>query len=223
MWCIPPDQNAVFVAAMEDVLDIYSRPYNEDYPVVCMDEQPIELHEDSRETIGLSETNHSVKVDHEYIRHGTCCAFMFTEPLAGWRRVDVLERRTKKDWANQIKTLVDVDYPTAARIILVCDNLNTHNISSLYEAFPAAEAKRIADRIEIHHTPKHGSWLDIAEIELSSFTAQCLCRRIGSMDELRSEATAWYHNRNDKQKGVDWQFTMDDARIKLKHLYPVII
>ena len=181
MWCIPPEQNAAFVAAMEDVLDIYSRPYDKDCPVVCMDEQPIELHEDSREPIRISNGNHIEKVDHEYIRKGTCCAFMFTEPLGGWRRVDVNERRTKVDWALQIKKLVDEDYPEVTKIILVCDNLNTHNISSLYEAFPPSEAKRIADKIEIHHTPKHGSWLDIAEIELSVFTAQCLCRRMGSI------------------------------------------
>ena len=223
MWCIPPEQNAAFVAAIEDVLDIYSRPYDKDYPVVCMDEQPIELHEDSREPIKLSNDNHTEKVDHEYIRKGTCCAFMFTEPLGGWRRVDVNERRTKVDWALQIKKLVDEDYPNVTKIILVCDNLNTHNISSLYEAFPPSEAKRIADKIEIHHTPKHGSWLDIAEIELSVFTAQCLCRRMGSIEELRREAMSWYKTRNEKQKGVDWHFTMQDARVKLKHLYPVII
>ena len=181
------------------------------------------IHEDSREPIKLSNDNHTEKVDHEYIRKGTCCAFMFTEPLGGWRRVDVNERRTKVDWALQIKKLVDEDYPNVTKIILVCDNLNTHNISSLYEAFPPSEAKRIADKIEIHHTPKHGSWLDIAEIELSVFTAQCLCRRMGSIEELRREAMSWYKTRNEKQKGVDWHFTMQDARVKLKHLYPVII
>jgi hypothetical protein len=222
MWCIPPDQNASFVAHMEDVLEVYSRQYDPRRPMVCMDEQPIELHADSRETIPLSENNHTEKVDHEYIRHGTCCGFMFTEPLGGWRRVTVKERRTKMDWAEQIKQLVDVDYPDAEKIVLVCDNLNTHDISSLYEAFPPAEARRIWDKLEMHHTPKHGSWLDMAEIELSVFSKQCLNRRIDSMEKLHEEATAWYSDRNSRQKLIDWQFTIDDARIKLKHLYPVI-
>lgn len=222
MWCIPPQQNAAFVAAMEDVLEVYSRPYDSQYPVVCMDEQPIELHLDARETIHLSETNHSEKVDHEYVRKGTCCGFMFTEPLGGWRRVTIKEQRCKRDWAEQIKVLVDVDYPEAKKIILVCDNLNTHNISSLYETFEPAEARRIWERIELHHTPKHGSWLDIAEIELSAFTKGCLDRRIGTIEELQKESTAWYIDRNRRQKGVDWQFSIGDARTRLKHLYPTI-
>ena len=170
MWCIPAKQNAAFVACMEDVLEVYSRPYDPMRPVVCMDEQSIELHKDSRKTIPLSEENHVEKVDHEYVRNGTCCAFMFNEPLGGWRRVSIREKRRKNEWAEEIKKLVDEDYPDADIIVLVCDNLNTHNISSLYEAFEPEEARRIWERIELHHTPKHGSWLDMAEIELSAFT-----------------------------------------------------
>jgi hypothetical protein len=222
MWCIPPKQNADFVAHMEDILDVYSRPYDPAKPVICMDEQPIELRFDARETIPMSTTNHTEKVDHEYVRNGTCCGFMFTEPLGGWRRMTIKEHRCKVDWAEQIKQLVDEDYPDVDKIILVCDNLNTHKKSSLYEAFEPSEAKRISDKIEIHHTPKHGSWLDIAEIELSVFTKECLNRRIGDIDALRQEAKSWYCERNTRQKGVDWQFSIDDARCKLKHLYPCI-
>lgn len=222
MWCIPPDQNASFVAAMEDVLEVYSRPYDPKKPVVCMDEQPIQLLSDSRPTIKMSETNHTEKVDHEYVREGTCCAFMFNEPLGGWRRVTINETRKKTDWAEQIKKLVDEDYPDVDKIVLVCDNLNTHNVSSLYEAFKPSEARRIWEKIELHHTPKHGSWLDMAEVELSVFTKQCLSRRIDTMETLQKEATAWYVERNSRQKGIDWQFTTEDARKKLKHLYPII-
>lgn len=220
MWCIPPKQNASFVAAMEDVLEVYSRPYDPSRPVICMDEQPIELHQDSKQTITLSETNHTEKIDHEYIRKGTCCGFMFTEPLGGWRRVSIKEHRCKQDWAEQIRILVDTDYPDAEKIVLVCDNLNTHNISSLYETFEPAEARRIWERLELHHTPKHGSWLDIAEIELSAFSKACLDRRIATIEDIQRESTAWYIDRNKRQKGVDWQFSIGDARTKLKHLYP---
>ena len=200
MWCIPPDQNAAFVAAMEDVLELYSRPYDPEVPLVCMDEQPIELQGDAYQPIEMSETNHRRKEDHEYKRKGTCCAFMFNEPLGGWRRGTVNETRKKCDWAHQIKRLVDEDYPDAKKIILVCDNLNTHNASSLYQAFPPNEARRIWDRIELHHTPKHGSWPYMAEIELSVFTSQCLNRNIDTMEKLQEEATAWYMDRNQRQK-----------------------
>jgi len=221
MWCIPPEQNSSFVANMEDVLEVYSRPYDEKRPVVCMDEQPIELHDDSRQPIPMSESNHTEKVDHEYVRKGTCCGFMFTEPLGGWRRVDILESRKRDDWAHQIRKLVDEDFPDAEVIVLVCDNLNTHNIASLYQAFPPAEARRIWERLELHHTPKHGSWLDMAEVELSVFSSQCLSRRFASIEEVRSEAKAWYIQRNKLEKTINWHFTTEDARIKLKHLYPV--
>lgn len=222
MWCIPAKQNAAFVACMEDVLEVYSRPYDPMRPVVCMDEQSIELHKDSRKTIPLSEENHVEKVDHEYVRNGTCCAFMFNEPLGGWRRVSIREKRRKNEWAEEIKKLVDEDYPDADIIVLVCDNLNTHNISSLYEAFEPEEARRIWERIELHHTPKHGSWLDMAEIELSAFTKECLNRRIGTIEEVKKQSEAWYVDRNERQKGIDWQFSIGDARMKLKHLYPII-
>lgn len=207
---------------MEDVLEVYSRPYNPNYPVVCMDEQPIQLLDDSRPPIKMSPNNHTEKEDHEYIRCGSCNAFMFTEPLGCWREVTITETRTKKDWAMKIKHIVDYVYPDVEKIVLVCDNLNTHNFSSLYETFEPAEALRLCNKIELHHTPKHGSWLDIAEIELSVFTGQCLNRKIDSIEKLQREATAWYTSRNSKQKGVDWHFTTDTARIKLKHLYPVI-
>lgn len=222
MWCIPPHQNAAFVAQMEDVLEVYSRPRDPKRPLVCMDEQPIELHHDSRQTIHLSADNHTEKVDHEYVRNGTCCGFMFTAPHECWRRVTIRTQRCKTDWAQEIKQLVDEDFPDAEKIVLVCDNLNTHNISSLYEAFEPAEARRIWERLELHHTPKHGSWLDMAEIELSAFTKECLGRRIGDIDALKAEASAWYRDRNHRQKGIDWQFSIGAARLKLKHLYPVI-
>lgn len=153
MWCIPPHQNAAFVAQMEDVLEVYSRPRNPDRPLICMDEQPIDLHHDSRQTIHLSADNHTEKVDHEYVRNGTCCGFMFTAPHECWRRVTIRTHRCKTDWAQEIKQLVDEDFPDAEKIVLVCDNLNTHNISSLYEAFEPAEARRIWERLELHHTP----------------------------------------------------------------------
>ena len=212
MWCIPAKQNAAFVACMEDVLEVYSRPYDPMRPVVCMDEQSIELHKDSRKTIPLSEENHVEKVDHEYVRNGTCCAFMFNEPLGGWRRVSIREKRRKNEWAEEIKKLVDEDYPDADIIVLVCDNLNTHNISSLYEAFEPEEARRIWERIELHHTPKHGSWLDMAEIELSAFTKECLNRRIGTIEEVKKQSEAWYVDRNERQKGIDWQFSIGPHR-----------
>ena len=207
---------------MEDVLEIYSRPLDSRIPVVCMDEQPILLLADSREPIHLSQDNHTEKVDHEYIRCGTCNSFMFTEPLGGWRHVEITRTRTKSDWAKQIKWLVDEVYGDADNIILVCDNLNTHKLSSLYENFTAEEAFRLCQKIELHHTPKHGSWLNMAEIELSVFTGQCLNRRIDTIEALQKEASAWHEARNQRQKGINWQFTTDDARVKLKTLYPVI-
>lgn len=217
---IPPAQNADFVAHMEDVLDVYERPYDCRFPVVCMDEQPTQLLKDTRQPIE-AEAGKLKRVDFEYERNGTAVNFMFTEPLNGWRKVNVRERRTKLDWAEEIKELLDKDYPKAEKIILVCDNLNTHKIAALYERFTAEEARLAARRLEIHHTPKHGSWLNIAEIELSVFTKQCLERRIGELETLRVEAENWYRRRNAGQKSVDWQFTTTDARKKLKKLYPL--
>lgn len=222
MWCIPPDQNAEFVAQMEQTQQVYARPYDPLFPVVCMDEQPKQLIEELYKPI-ITSTGTTL-IDHEYIRRGMCNAWMFVEPLGGWRDVRVSYRRTKIDWAHQVKALVDDPrYVNAKRITLVSDNLNTHHLSSLYEAFEPMEALRIANKIELIHTPKHGSWLNIAECELSVLTRQCLGRRIDNIDEINREAKAWTTTRNENQTGVDWQFTIDDARIKLKRLYPKIL
>jgi len=207
---------------MEDVLEVYARPYNPQKPVICMDEKPYQLIDHAREPLPMRPGSIE-KVDSEYVRNGTCSIFIFTEPLGGWRETDALPRRTKIDWANKIKWLLDEQYPEAEKVVLVMDNLNTHSISSLYEAFPPEEAFRFAQRLEIHYTPKHGSWLNIAECELSSLAAQCLgSRRIANIELLNQELKAWHTQRNRSQKGVDWQFTTADARIKLKHLYPII-
>jgi len=218
---IPPKQNSDFVAHMEDVLDVYKRPYDPQAPVVCMDEQPTQLLKQTRSKIQPA-PGRPERVDYEYERAGTAVSFMFTEPLAGWRKVNVRQRRTKLDWAEEIRDLLEVDYPEADKVVLVCDNLNTHKIGSLYEAFEAAQARRLVERLEIHYTPKHGSWLNIAEVELSVFTGQCLDRRIPDLSVLRAEAEHWYRERNLMQKSVDWQFSTPDARIKLKSLYPQI-
>ena len=220
-WVIPPEHNGEFVAAMEDVLEVYKRPRNPDYPLVCMDEQPTQLLKETRIPLP-TEPGSVAKYDYEYERNGTAANFMFTAPLENWRRVSVRERKTKIDWAEEIRELVDVDFPNAKRIVLVQDNLNTHTPGSLYEAFAPEEARRILEKLEIHYTPKHGSWLNMAEIELSVFTRQCLDRRMPDLPTLRSEARAWYRNRNGAGKYVNWQFTTTDARIKLKRLYPVI-
>lgn len=207
---------------MEDVLEVYRRPYDDNFPVVCMDEKPLQLLADARRKIKL-EPGKPERVDNEYIRKGTCSIFLFTEPLNGWRYTVANEHRTKIDWAQHIKWLLNEKYPDAEKIVLVMDNLNTHNVSSLYEAFQPEEAMSLAKRLEIHHTPKHGSWLNIAEIELSALGRQCLgTRRIDNLQDLNNEIKAWYVDRNRNQKSVDWQFTCNDARIKLKRLYPVI-
>jgi len=220
-WVIPPEQNAAFVANMEDVLEIYKRPYNSSVPVICMDEQPTQLIKETRKEI-VVEPGNPQRVDYEYERNGTAVNFMFTEPLGSWRKVNVRERKTAIDWAYEIRDLLNEDYPDVEKVILVCDNLNTHNIASFYEAFEPKQARQLVERLEIHYTPKHGSWLDVAEIELSVFTKQCLDRRIADIEKLREESKAWYCERNAKQKSVDWQFTTQDARIKLKRLYPQI-
>jgi len=223
MWCIPPHQNADFVAHMEDVLTVYAGAYDNRYPVVCMDEKPFQLVGDRYKPIKMSKTNHIEKYDCEYDRKGSCAIFMFTEPLAGWRHTRALPQRTSEDWAEQIKWLLDEQYPDAEKVVLVMDNLNTHKISSLYKIYPAEEAFRLAQRLEVHYTPKHGSWLNIAEIELSALTIQCLdSKRIPTIDELNSELTAWHCQRNKAQKGVDWQFAKETARDKLKYLYPIV-
>jgi hypothetical protein len=224
MWCIPPKQNAEFVAHMEDVLEVYARPYNEKRPVVCMDEKPFQLLDDEYESIKMSESNHIEKYDCEYSRKGTCSIFMFTEPLGSWREASALPQRRAVDWANKMKWLIDVAYPDADKIVLVMDNLNTHTTAAFYKAFSPKEALRLSQKLEIHYTPKHGSWLDIAEIELSALTIQSLQNnRIPSIDKLNKILAEWSSDRNRHQKGVSWHFTSDDARTKLKHLYPVLI
>jgi hypothetical protein len=221
MWVIPPEQNGEFVAHMEDILDVYHKPYDPNIPVVCMDEQSVQLIKETREPIPAQE-GQPEKEDYEYERNGTANIFMFTEPLCGFRYVNVRERRTAKDWAEEVKYFLEYVYPEAERVRLICDNLNTHGIGSLYERFPPEEARKLALRLEIHHTPKHGSWLNIAENELSALTTQCLDRRIPDVKTLCNETKAWEVKRNELQKGVDWQFTTSDARIRLRRLYPVI-
>ena len=218
-YCIPPKHNAAFVANMEDVLDVYHRPYDERCPVICMDEKPYQLLDECRRPIPMR-VGEVKRYDSEYIRNGTCSIFVFTEPLKGWRKVSVSNRRTKVDWARYVAELLEIHYPLAPKICLVMDNLNTHTISSLYEAFPAERARALAHRLEIHYTPKHGSWLNIAEIELSAMTSQCLKRRIPSIETLANELGAWNTTRNNAATSVNWQFTTDDARVKLHSLYP---
>jgi hypothetical protein len=200
---------------------VYHRPYDPRFPQICMDEQPVQLIKEKRTPIPPSE-GEPIRYDNEYERNGTAVNFMFTEPLSGWRKVEVMEHRTAVDWAHEVKKLLDVDYPDAEKVILVCDNLNTHKPASFYEAFPPQEARRLVNRLEIHYTPKHGSWLNVAEIELSALTTQCLDRRIPDLQTLGQEIKAWEQKRNAGQKSVDWRFTTDDARIKLKRLYPQI-
>lgn len=205
---------------MEDVLDVYHRPYDEACPVVCMDEKPYQLLDECRQPIPMK-PDFIARHDSEYIRNGTCSIFVFTEPLKGWRNVSVSPRRTRIDWAHHISELLEVHYPNAPKVCLVMDNLNTHAISSLYQAFPADKARTLARRLEIHYTPKHGSWLNIAEIELSVMTSQCLGRRIPNIERLAVELGAWNFARNHAAIPVNWQFSTDDARIKLRSLYPI--
>ncbi len=206
---------------MEDVLDVYCRPYDARFPVVNMDEQPVQLLSHKRAPMP-SEPGRIAREDYEYQREGTASIFLFTEALSGWRRVEARARRTAIDWAEEMRVLLEEDYADVEKVILVCDNLNTHTTASFYKAFPAQQARRLRQRLEIHFTPKHGSWLNIAECELSALTVQCLDRRIASLAELRRETKAWERERNAAQKGVDWRFTTEGARIKLKHLYPKI-
>ena len=217
---IPPKQNSEYVACMEDVLDTYCLPYDPDWPVLCMDEQPIQLLKETRTPIAAT-LNHPRRVDYEYERAGTASIFMFTEPLIGWRQVSTREHRTKVDWAIEMADLLNGRYAKAKKVILVCDNLNTHTKGAFYEVFPPEEARRLVERIEFHYTPKHGSWLNIAENELSSMTGQCLKdRKMTDIDMLREETSAWATNSNEKQRGVNWQFKVENARQKLRSLYP---
>ncbi len=221
MWCIPPTANAAFVADMENVLDTYQRPYAPEQPVVCMDETTKQLVGETRAPLP-GKPGRPTCYDYEYERKGTANVFMFVEALAGWRQVDVTDQRTRLDWAFAVRELLNSRYAAAKRVTLVMDNLNTHSTASLYEAFPPAEARQLAKRLEIIHTPKHGSWLNIAEIELSALTRQCLDRRIAAKQPLIREVKAWEKRRNQNQTTVDWQFKTVDARIKLKRLYPKV-
>ena len=221
MWVIPPEHSGEFVAHMEDVLEVYQMPYDPQVPMVCMDEQPVQLIKETRQPLPAA-PGQPEKVDYEYERNGTANIFLFTEPLRGTRHVRVTEQRTAVDWANEIRDLLEVRCPDAVRVRLVCDNLNTHGIGALYEAFPPEQARRLASRLEIHSTPKHGSWLNIAEIELSVLTMQCLNRRIPDLETLTHETQPWEQRRTAAPKGGDWQFSTLDARIKLKRLYPQI-
>jgi DDE superfamily endonuclease len=222
-WVIPPEADGEFVAAMEDVLEVYARPYDQRFPVVCMDEQPVQLLKETRVPIAATK-DHPRRVDYEYERAGTASIFMFCEPLSGWRQVTVQERRTKVDWAREVAELLRTRYASAEKVLLVCDNLNTHTKGAFYEAFAPDEARAILSRLEFHYTPKHGSWLNIAENELSSMTRQCLKnRRIETLAQLRRETEAWHNTINKRQRGVDWQFRIDDARVKLRSVYPKIV
>lgn len=221
MWCIPPKPSAAFVSHMEDVLEVYHRPYGPKRPVVCLDETFKQLIGETRKSLpprpGAVE-----RYDSEYVRHGVASLFLASEPLAGWREVAVTEHRCRGDWARFVKSLAEGRSRAAERIVLVMDQLNTHSPASLYEAFPPADAKRLADRLEIHYTPKHGSWLNMAEIELSALARQCLCRRIARRDTLQRQIEQWQLQRNSARTTTDWRFTTQDARIKLRRLYPSI-
>jgi DDE superfamily endonuclease len=216
---LPEGPSAEFVAAMEDVLEVYHRPYDPQRPVVCMDECSKQLIGEVRTPLP-PKPGQIAKYDSEYERRGTANVFMAVEPLGGKRKLRVTDRRTRVDWAQFIRFLLMTVYPEAALIVLVMDNLNTHSIASLYEAFEPDLARALAARLEIHHTPKHGSWLNMAETELSILSRQCLDRRIESQEIMVQETTTWEQNRNEQGAGIDWQFTTADARIKLKRLYP---
>jgi len=222
-WVIPPEADGEFVAHMEEVLETYEKPYNSAVPVLCMDEQPVQLLKETRLPIPAT-TKHAKRVDYEYERAGTATIFMFAEPLAGWREVAVRERKTKIDWATEMARLLEGRYRACKKVILVCDNLNTHTKGAFYEAYEPNRARSLVRRIEFCYTPKHGSWLNIAENELSCMTRQCLTgRRIGELALLREEIGAWSIDVTHTQRGVDWQMTIDDARCKLKSVYPKIL
>jgi len=221
MWCIPPEQSAEFVCAMENVLEVYHRPYDPKRPVVCMDETSKQLVKETR-VAQLARPGQAERFDYEYERNGTANVFMFCEPMAGRRQVTVTDRRTKRDWAEQVRTLLDDHYPRAEQVTLVMDNLNTHALASLYEAFDPVEARRLIDRLETVYTPKHGSWLNMAEIELGVLSRQCMGDRIADKPILMGAIKRWQTDRNSNRATIDWRFTTADARIKLRRLYPKI-
>ena len=221
-WVIPPEQDAEFVACMEDVLETYAQAYDRKYPVLCMDEQPVQLLKETRVPIAATK-GHGERVDYEYERNGTASIFMFAEPLSGFRQATARQRRPKKDWALEVAHLLDTRYADCERVTLVLDNLNTHSKGAFYEAFPPDQARAYLKRIDFCYTPKHGSWLNVAECELSCLTSQCLSdRRIADIMTLQSEVSAWATRTNAKQRAVDWQFTIEKTRDKLKRLYPKV-
>jgi hypothetical protein len=204
---------------MEDIIETYHLPYDERFPLICMDESCKQLVEEVVSTLPMKRGRPRL-IDHEYIRHGVAEIFLEVEPLTGRRHVSAGENRTRRDWALFIRAMLDERYPEAIKVRLILDNLNTHSAASLYETFPAPEARRLAERIEFHYTPKHGSWLNVAEIELSALSSQCLNRRISSLTMLTQEIDAWQTHRNNRRAPIDWQFTTTEARVKLKRLYP---
>ncbi|MDD2901729.1 MAG: IS630 family transposase [Syntrophales bacterium] len=218
-WKIPPKGSAAFVANMEDVIQVYHLPYDPDYPQVCMDETCKQLIGEVQAPMACA-PGRPARVDHEYVRNGVAQIFLEVEPLTGKRHVAAAEHRTRKDWAWWIKGMLDERYPQAVRVRLVLDNLNTHGPASLYETFEPQEARRLAERLEFHYTPKHGSWLTMAEIELSALNGQCLDRRIPDLETLQNQIAAWENDRNNRQSKINWRFSTADARIKLNHLYP---
>jgi len=221
-WVIPPECDAEFAANMEEVLETYEKPYDAACPVLCMDEQPVQLIKETRQPIAATK-EHPKRVDYEYERAGTATIFMFTEPLSGWREATARQSKTKIDWAVEMARLLEGRYAGCKKVILVSDNLNTHTKGAFYAAFDAERARQLVRRLDFRHTPKHGSWLNIAENELSSLTRQCVAgRRIGDLQTLQEEIAAWSKDVNGTQRGVDWQMTIDDARRKLKSIYPAI-
>jgi len=220
-WCIPAKESAEFVSAMEDILEVYKRPYDAKKPLVCLDESSKQQVNEVRTPLPMK-PGQAERYDTEYERNGVSHLFMIFSPLEGTRRVEVTNNHRAVEWAKQIKKLVDEDYPDAEKIVLVMDNLNTHRPSSLYKAFEPSEARRLTERLEIHYTPKHGSWLDMAEVEFSVLSRQCLSRRIPDQETLRKEVDAWVKERNLAKTKMNWRFTAQDARIKLKKLYPTI-
>ena len=221
-WVIPPENDAEFAAGMEEVLETYETPYDSSHPVICMDEQPVQLLKETKAPIPATK-DHPQRVDYEYERNGTASIFLFTEPLSGFRQATARSQRTKADWAQEVAQLLDTRYADCPQVTLVLDNLNTHTKGAFYEVFEPAVARAYVKRIKFIYTPKHGSWLNVAECELSAMTRQCLSgRRIGELDELKDEIAAWSAHANEKQRGVDWQFQTNEARVKLARLYPKI-
>jgi hypothetical protein len=221
-WVIPPEQDAEFVACMEEVIETYAQAYDPKRPVICMDEQPVQLIKETRKPIAATK-KHAKRVDYEYERNGTASIFMFAEPLSGFRQATARRQRTKLDWAIEVADLLDTRYAAHEEVVLVLDNLNTHTKGAFYEAFEPERARAYIKRIRFCYTPKHGSWLNVAECELSCLTSQCLSnRRIGELAELEDEIEAWSNKTNAKQRGIDWQFCIENARVKLKRLYPRI-